>query len=276
MRFYEFITESSIKLSGDNSMAKSWIEKVYAKYPYTMQNNHVMVWGKGDDQQFAMFELIPSMSKRGAVEVKWFQAYPLRQGVGSRAMKELQAMAQADGIALTLFPWDKGQVSQSKLTKFYKGHGFEPTVKGSKSLAWTPVTEAFDQPYPLTWEKSEYGDVDALARLQDGTHLSIMFNREDDEWQVEFYRNNSQDVTGEGDAQRVFATVLTAIQQFIEKEDPERIRFSATKEDDTGNRNESRSSLYTRLVKRYASQWGYMVDTSDFAGTTVYQLERLR
>jgi hypothetical protein len=142
--------------------------------------------------------------------------------------------------------------------------------------AYEFVNESFNAPYPLTWEKSEYGDVDALARLQDGTNLSIMFNQEDDEWQVEFYRNNSQDVTGEGDAQRVFATVLTAIQQFIEKEDPERIRFSASKEDDSGNQNDSRSSLYTRLVKRYASHWGYRVDTSDFAGTTVYQLERLR
>jgi hypothetical protein len=138
MRFYEFITEASIKLSGDNSKAKAWIEKVYAKYPHTMQNNHVMVWGSGDDQQFAMFELVPSMSKRGAVEVKWFQAYPLRQGVGSKAMKELQAMAQEDGISLTLFPWDKGQVSQSKLTKFYKGQGFNTINKGGKSMQWSP------------------------------------------------------------------------------------------------------------------------------------------
>jgi hypothetical protein len=53
-------------------------------------------------------------------------------------MQELQAMAREDGIALTLFPWDKGQVSQSKLTKFYRGQGFKPTVKGSKSMAWTP------------------------------------------------------------------------------------------------------------------------------------------
>jgi len=141
MRATEFITEehepTRIKL-GNNDAAKAWIDRVYTKYPHTMQNNHVMVWGSGDDQQFAMFELIPSFSKRGAVEVKWFQAYPLRQGVGSRAMQELQAMAREDGISLTLFPWDKGQVSQSKLTKFYRGQGFKPTVKGSKSMAWTP------------------------------------------------------------------------------------------------------------------------------------------
>jgi len=129
--------DEPIKLSNNNA-AKAWIERVYAMYPSRWDNNHVMVWGKGDEQQFAMFELTPSFSKRGAVEVKWFQAYPLRAGVGSRAMKELQALAREDGIALTLFPWDKGQVSQSKLTKFYKGLGFAPVHKGGKSMAWAP------------------------------------------------------------------------------------------------------------------------------------------
>jgi ribosomal protein S18 acetylase RimI-like enzyme len=147
----------SIKLSGNNN-AKEWIEKVYTKYPYTMQNNHVMVWGEGDAQQFAVFELTPSFSKRGAVEVKWFQAYPLRQGVGSRAMKDLQALAKEDGITLTLFPWDKGQVSQSKLTKFYKGQGFKPTVKGSKTMFWDPSVneEIIDEmPLPTDWDPQQ-------------------------------------------------------------------------------------------------------------------------
>lgn len=142
MKIRELLKED-IKLSATSNKAKAWIEKVYAKYPTMWQNNHVMLWGQGDDQQMAMFELVPSFSKKDAVEVKWFQAYPMRQGVGSRAMKELQALAREDGIILTLYPWDKGQVSQSKLTKFYKGQGFEPAVKGSKSLAWSPdgVTE---------------------------------------------------------------------------------------------------------------------------------------
>lgn len=153
MRAQEFLAEDEpfrIKLGGAEAAAKAktWIEKVYAKYPQTMQNNHVMTWGSGDDLQFAMFELVPSFSKRGAVEVKWIQAYPLRQGVGSRAMKELQALAREDGISLTLFPWDKGQVSQAKLTKFYRGQGFAPTVKGGKAMAWTPdLAEGVEQRY---------------------------------------------------------------------------------------------------------------------------------
>lgn len=146
-----------IKLGGDSEAAKAWIQKVYSKYPQTWQNNHVMpMGGEGENQQFAMFELIPSMSKRGAVEVKWFQAYPLRQGVGSRAMAELQSMAKEDGIALTLFPWEHGQVSQAKLTKFYKGHGFKPVVKGSKSMSWSPEGLAeVDTPPKKSWD--DYG-----------------------------------------------------------------------------------------------------------------------
>ena len=146
-----------IKLGAGSAAAQAWIERVYAKYPQTMQNNHVMTWGSGDDLQFAMFELTPSFSKRGAVEVKWFQAYPLRQGVGSRAMKELQALAREDGISLTLFPWDKGQVSQSKLTKFYRGQGFAPGVKGGKAMQWTP-----DQPGVAEATEPTRGDLQQL------------------------------------------------------------------------------------------------------------------
>jgi hypothetical protein len=136
------------------------------------------------------------------------------------------------------------------------------------------VAEGFDQPYPLKWEKSGYGDVDALAKLQDGTSLSIMFNLADkieNNWGVEFYRNNSQAVTGEGDAQRVFATVLAAIGQFIKKKKPNTLFFTAVKEEDpTG----SRAKLYDRLVQRYATGLGYDLKKVDYPEQTGYKLTR--
>jgi hypothetical protein len=105
------------------------------------------------------------------VEIKWFQAYPLRQGVGSRAMQQLQQLAREDGISLTLFPWDKGQVSQSKLTKFYRGQGFSPTARGSKAMQWTP-----DQPgvaegsQEINWVKPnfdfEWHEVEEQSRMK--------------------------------------------------------------------------------------------------------------
>ena len=141
------------------------------------------------------------------------------------------------------------------------------------------VTEAFDQPYSMTWEHGD-GSHDALVKLPDGTNLSIMFSIDydgngEEEWTVEFWRNNSQDATGEGDQQRIFATVLNAIQQFIKIENPERIRFSANKDVEPGQKANSRSNLYNKLVQRYGNTWGYEVDTSDYAGSTVYNLYKL-
>jgi putative chitinase len=151
---------------------------------------------------------------------------------------------------------------------------FAQTFLGSEELA-----EAFDQPYKTKSEKSEYGDVDMLARLPDGSNLSIMFSRENaenDTWGVEFYRNNSQEVTGEGDAQRVFATVLTAIQKFIKKNKPQKLFFSASKEVEPDQNSESRAKLYDRLVQRYAKAWGYRAFRADNGALVRYELSRLQ
>jgi predicted nucleotidyltransferase len=152
------------------------------------------------------------------------------------------------------------------------------------------VSEAFDQPYPIKWEKSEYGDYDALATLPDGTQLSIMFNQQEGDegeeaTQVEFYRNNSQEVTGEGDAQKVFATVLTAIQQYVKKHKPVKLTFSASKlldpstyydPDEPTPNPESRAKLYDRLVQRYAKAWGYRALRADTHALVIYELSRIK
>jgi len=149
------------------------------------------------------------------------------------------------------------------------------------------LVEAFDAPYKLKWEKSHYGDIDAYVKLDDGTYLSLMFNKgfdsatKQEAWSVEFHRNNSQEVTGEGDAQRVFATVLAAINQFVKKYKPKNIMFSASKEeydDDTGEMTpslESRSSLYTKLVQRYAAKMGYQPIVQDGGNQVLYKLTKL-
>lgn len=422
------------KLRESTDDVKAWIKSIYDKYPASPLNprQRAMVWGEGEDQQFAIFELTPNPARKNAVEVTWFQAYPLRQGVGTRAMQELQAQAKSAGVTLTLYPWDKGQVSQSKLIKFYKQSGFKPTARGAKTMQWTPegididewvdyqlqedasagatgagavavvsqpigsiwardpmagkrvkrrrkvaegevipayfnqqqrdaaqdardreeylkldaaheaklkrlaawwwnndenaaiekrldklgfeigqdegydnggvfivakgdvngnsyiswpaeeleeINEAFDQPYPVNWEQGDHGDWDALAQLSDGTGLIIMFNNEQDSEghdsvQVEFHRNNSQEVTGEGDAQRVFATVLAAIEQYIDQHQPDSLTFSATKTTD-GVQSQSRANLYDRLVQRYARRMGYRSFRADAGDVVHYELNRI-
>ena len=142
-----------------------------------------------------------------------------------------------------------------------------------KYLGVEELAEAFDQPYKGKWEKSESGSYDMLVPLPDGSNLSIMFNKEGgNEWQVEFYRNNSQEVTGEGDAQRIFATVLNAIQKFIKKHKPLQITFFASKEVEAGQNSESRAKLYDRLVQRYAASLGYDARIFQHGNAVSYEL----
>ena len=154
-------------------------------------------------------------------------------------------------------------------------------------MRYHELIEAFDQPYKGKWEKSDYGDVDLNTKLPDGTNLNIMFNMEyngegEEVVQVEFHRNNSQEVTGEGDAQRIFATVIDAIQKYIKKYKPQRLSFSASKAvdmdaDDVEHFNpESRAKLYDRLVQRYARALGYKAFRADNGDIVIYELSRIR
>jgi hypothetical protein len=113
-----------------------------------------------------------------------------------------------------------------------------------------------------------------------------MFNKgvskdsKEEAWSIEFYRNNSQEVTGEGDQQRVFATVLSAMQTFIKKYTPNRIIFTASKEekeDANGkkNPNVSRTKLYDRMVQRYAKSWGFRAFRADTGNKVIYELSRV-
>jgi GNAT superfamily N-acetyltransferase len=176
---------------------------------------------------------------------------------------------QGQGIAKTMYDYVKslGYKIVRSWDQTDAGAGFWDKHRGQDVRVW----EAFDNPYKTKTEKSEYGDVDVLAKLPDGTNLSIMFNHEgDNEWQVEFYRDNSQEVTGQGDAQRIFATVLAAIQKFVKKYQPDVIKFSAEK----SNNSDSRSNLYDRLVARFAQQLGYNDYSEEYMSSTMYELSK--
>ena len=137
------------------------------------------------------------------------------------------------------------------------------------------ITEAFDKPYAFNWSRGDHGDYDVFVKLPDGSPLNIAFNREgDDGWHVAFDRGHSQEITGEGDAQRIFATVLTSIQQFILKEEPDRLYFSASKDVEPGQNPTSRARLYERMVERYAKSMGYDVVVDDRRGHTMFVLDK--
>ena len=143
-----------------------------------------------------------------------------------------------------------------------------------ESFEWTPsepITEAFDQPYAVQWTKQN-GDWHATADLDDGSELIVLFMAQgDNQWMVEFERDENMEITGEGDAPRVFATVLTAMRQFIAKRKPAMLNFSAEKDDDpTG----SRARLYDRMIQRYVTGTGYDLTREDMPGGATYTLTK--
>ena len=129
------------------------------------------------------------------------------------------------------------------------------------------LEESLNQPYNLIdWDQKDFGEpITTWAALPDGTYLEIEFVQEDpryDDWTVIFHRDDTTDLTGQGDEYRIFATVLFAIRKFVIDKNPDEISFSAFKnKDETG----SRQSLYTALAKRYATSLGYTFSSKEDA-----------
>ena len=78
-------------------------------------------------------------------------------------------------------------------------------------------------------------------------------------WEVHFDQVNNgvydNTITGDGDSQRVFATVLAFTKYLIKLQDPDIISIKSKSEQGEG----SRTKLYNALIKRYASKYGYKV-----------------
>jgi pyrimidine deaminase RibD-like protein len=169
-----------------------------------------------------------------------------------------------------------------KVLQYYHGGDQRPSAEWVNSVErrvhsfGEGLTEAFDRPYPYEWRKDDFGDYHALAFLDDGSPLELSFGHEgDDQWHVTFDRNFKFDVTGEGDQQRVFATVLAGVKDFVQKRQPQKIIFSATKSVKPGQKITSRAGLYNSLVNRYASALGYTAHIDDRDDQVVYELMRI-
>lgn len=142
--------------------------------------------------------------------------------------------------------------------------GKAKNVATKKKSAKKKVSEVLDNPYTFTMHAGDFGDYDFSAELDDGTMLHIEITREKspESWSVQFHRDNTQDISGAGDAFRIFATVMAVIEQFIGMEEPRRISFLVEKIE-ADRDAASRIKLYNRLVQRYASNWGYDAKIQD-------------
>lgn len=134
-------------------------------------------------------------------------------------------------------------------------------------MRYSDLTEAFDSPYDLKWDLANNANWRARFSSKNKEYV-VNFYREDDDtyvkpdgsfvegiWEVMFYADGSVDreygVTGGvEDVSKVFATVIKAIEHFVDKARPSAFMFNS-KEGET-----SRAKLYSRMIDRLAPQIG--------------------
>jgi len=139
------------------------------------------------------------------------------------------------------------------------------------------VLESMDNPYTARLKKTGKTEYRSDFTTDDGSKVSVHFegdehidDYDETDWEISFVRNGSQALTGEGDAMRIFATVIKLIREFIKKEKPVYFNLSAAKDDKSNtSKLQSREKLYGRLIKRYITGYNIQPERSR-SGTTFY------
>jgi hypothetical protein len=116
------------------------------------------------------------------------------------------------------------------------------------------LAELGDRPYQMKPRWTNDGGQDKkTVILPDNKGLEITVDQMDDFALVNFYVNQSQRLTGGGDAVAIFSTVINELQDFVRKRRPPLLVFTGSYDD------ASRIRLYDRLANR-------LVTTPAFSG----------
>jgi len=155
------------------------------------------------------------------------------------------------------------------------------------------LEEAFNRPYKYNLRKTQSNFYVGKFDLPDKGDITVFFEGHEwsdteASWSVKFQRTHpsrphgSLDITGEGDAMRIFATVIEIIKEFLKKEKPMELNFSAHKPDwmtelpyNHPKRKKdltSREKLYKKLLQRYAGKMGYKYTTQTDKTATDFRL----
>ena len=148
-------------------------------------------------------------------------------------------------------------------------------------LTFKQLDESLNNPYPATLKKTGKEEYRSTFKLDDGGELNLDIEADDHiddydelDWSINFQRNGSQAVTGEGDALRIMATVMNLMSQFIRKENPKYMNLSAAKSQGSNRKGlQGRERLYSRLIKKTLGN-KYKVDTDTSSSGTVWYIKR--
>lgn len=159
------------------------------------------------------------------------------------------------------------------------------TYSGYKQqLNETFLTELFDRPY--RWQTAnlngrsvsdaakDIGEVNYTFTSGDGVPVVVTFveTGDGDEIEMAFTKRGKFVATGDGDAPRIFATVIDVAKDFMQQVPDGDITFSALK--DTKDGNPSRSRLYTSMLKRYARRHNFDFSIKELGRETLYLIKR--
>ena len=144
--------------------------------------------------------------------------------------------------------------------------------------------EAFDKPYKFSGKglNKKEGNAKYTFTTEDdwGDEVEVFFESDKEEepnYTISFDRDGSTNVTGEGDAMRIFATVIAIIEDFVKKRNPKLMGFTAFKDvfaSATAPGKSSREKLYDRMLKRYAGTMGYKYYKVSGGNKTEFELRR--
>ena len=151
-------------------------------------------------------------------------------------------------------------------------------------ISFDLFTEALSNPYPADLIRINNQKYRAISKLDDGGELKVDIEGDehiDDydhmDWQINFHRNGVQSVTGDGDAFRIFATVMKLIRDFVKKEQPKYMSVSAAKDKKSKGKNvlQGRERLYKRLLQKDVGS-KYSIDTQTSSSGTMFAMKRKR
>ena len=126
-------------------------------------------------------------------------------------------------------------------------------------------TEAFDT--EAEWVLGyEDGPIKVFATKVDDAYIELTYKlMTNGDLYIAFSRGGSIKVTGEGTQMKIFGAVINHIKSYTAKTKPKRLIFSAFKPNTGafGSQDTTRSSLYQRMVQRFAGQHGYDFEKQD-------------
>lgn len=139
------------------------------------------------------------------------------------------------------------------------------------------LNELFDKPYQSKWVKKTKDNTDAVFTTQDGTEITVSFNNTDNMTTIGFEAKyfdqpSGQTIitflaTGKGDAPRIFATILSAIKQFINEKKPNYLFFTSLEP--------SRTKLYNTMVRTLGTDYSRLPITAIDKMQTTDKVKRI-